>query len=213
MTEAIIKGLALGLLLSISMGPVIFSIIKQSINNGYKGGLAFVLGVSISDLTLVLVSNVSTELFNRLLRFETVIGAGGSCLLIGLGIYFLFFKKIKESDTGDGVEMKRSAADLVRIFFAGYFMNTLNPSVIAFWFTWATAFITIPVNERIATFAACLSLVFLFDLLKVFLANRLRSRLTLKNINIINKLSGILLIVFGVLLMAGVLLYRSGNAI
>ena len=109
--------------------------------------------------------------------------------------------------------MKRSAADLVRIFFAGYFMNTLNPSVIAFWFTWATAFITIPVNERIATFAACLSLVFLFDLLKVFLANRLRSRLTLKNINIINKLSGILLIVFGVLLMAGVLLYRSGNAI
>ena len=213
MTEAIIKGLALGLLLSISMGPVIFSIIKQSINNGHKGGFAFVLGVSISDLTLVLVSNVSTELFNRLLRFEKVIGAGGSCLLIGLGIYFLFFKKIKESDTGDGMEMKRSAADLVRIFFAGYFMNTLNPSVIAFWFTWATAFITIPVNERIATFAACLSLVFLFDLLKVFLANRLRSRLTLKNINIINKLSGILLIVFGVLLMAGVLLYRSGTAI
>ena len=95
MTEAIIKGLALGLLLSISMGPVIFSIIKQSINNGHKGGLAFVLGVSASDLTLVLVSNVFTELFNRLLRFEKVIGVGGSCLLIGLGIYFLFFKKIK----------------------------------------------------------------------------------------------------------------------
>ncbi|MEJ8841975.1 LysE family transporter [Lacibacter sp. H375] len=209
MTEAIIKGLALGLLLAISMGPVIFSIIKQSISNGHKGGLAFVFGVSASDLTLVLVSNIFTELFNRLLKFEKVIGLGGSALLIGIGVYFLFFKKIKMNELGDGIEMKRSAGDYVKIFFAGYFMNTLNPSVIAFWFTWATAFITIPVNERIATFAVCLSVVFIFDLLKVFLANKLRSRLTLKTITLINKISGTILIVFGIILIVGLLFYRK----
>lgn len=209
MTEAIIKGLALGLLLAIGMGPVIFSIIKQSISNGHKGGLAFVFGVSASDLTLVLVSNIFTELFNRLLKFEKVIGLGGSALLIGIGVYFLFFKKIKLNELGDGIEMKRSAGDYVKIFFAGYFMNTLNPSVIAFWFTWATAFITIPVNERIATFAVCLSVVFIFDLLKVFLANRLRSRLTHKTITLINKISGTILIVFGVVLIIGLLFYRK----
>ena len=209
MTEAIIKGLALGLLLAISMGPVIFSIIKQSISNGHKGGLAFVFGVSASDLTLVLVSNIFTELFNRLLKFEKVIGLGGSALLIGIGVYFLFFKKIKLNELGDGIEMKRSAGDYVKIFFAGYFMNTLNPSVIAFWFTWATAFITIPVNERIATFAVCLSVVFIFDLLKVFLANRLRSRLTQKTITLINKISGTILIIFGIILIIGLLFYRK----
>jgi threonine/homoserine/homoserine lactone efflux protein len=209
MTEAIIKGLALGLLLAISMGPVIFSIIKQSISNGHKGGLAFVFGVSASDLTLVLVSNIFTELFNRLLKFEKVIGLGGSALLIGIGVYFLFFKKIKLNELGDGIEMKRSAGDYVKIFFAGYFMNTLNPSVIAFWFTWATAFITIPVNERIATFAVCLSVVFIFDLLKVFLANKLRSRLTQKTITLINKISGSILIVFGIILIIGLLFYRK----
>jgi threonine/homoserine/homoserine lactone efflux protein len=209
MTEAIIKGLALGLLLAISMGPVIFSIIKQSISNGHKGGLAFVFGVSASDLTLVLVSNIFTELFNRLLKFEKVIGIGGSMLLIGIGVYFLFFKKIQLNELGDGVEMKRSAGDYVKIFFAGYFMNTLNPSVIAFWFTWATAFITIPVNERIATFAVCLSVVFIFDLLKVFLANKLRSRLTLKTITLINKISGTILIAFGIILIVGLLFYRK----
>ena len=209
MTEAIIKGLALGLLLAISMGPVIFSIIKQSISNGHRGGLAFVFGVSASDLTLVLVSNIFTELFNRLLKFEKVIGVGGSKLLIGIGVYFLFFKKIQLNELGDGVEMKRSAGDYVKIFFAGYFMNTLNPSVIAFWFTWATAFITIPVNERIATFAVCLSVVFIFDLLKVFLANKLRSRLTLKTITLINKISGTILIVFGIILIVGLLFYRK----
>lgn len=209
MTEAIIKGLALGLLLAISMGPVIFSIIKQSISNGHRGGLAFVFGVSASDLTLVLVSNIFTELFNRLLKFEKVIGIGGSVLLIGIGIYFLFFKKIQLNEMGDGIEMKRSAGDYVKIFFAGYFMNTLNPSVIAFWFTWATAFITIPVNERIATFAVCLSVVFIFDLLKVFLANKLRSRLTSRTITLINKVSGSILIVFGVVLIIGLLFYKG----
>ena len=94
MTEAIIKGLALGLLLAISMGPVIFSIIKQSISNGHKGGLSFAIGVAASDLTLVLVSNVFTELFNRLLRFEKIIGMSGSILLMGIVIYFLFFKVV-----------------------------------------------------------------------------------------------------------------------
>lgn len=211
MTEAIIKGLALGLLLAISMGPVIFSIIKQSISNGHKGGLSFVMGVAASDLTLVLVSNIFTELFNRLLKFEKVIGLGGSVLLIGIGVYFLFFKKMKMNDLGDGIEMKRTAGDYVRIFFAGYFMNTLNPTVIAFWFTWATAFVTMPVTERIATFAACLIVVLVADLLKVFLANRLRSKLTLKTITLINKLSGTILIVFGIVLIIGILVYKNNG--
>lgn len=209
MTEAIIKGLALGLLLAISMGPVIFSIIKQSISNGHKGGLSFAIGVAASDLTLVLVSNVFTELFNRLLRFEKIIGMSGSILLMGIGVYFLFFKKMKLNELGDGIEMKRNAGDYARIFFAGYFMNLLNPGVIAFWFTWATAFITTPVNERIALFGSCLAVVFIADLLKVFLANRLRKRLTFKTISIINKISGLTLLVFGVVIMVGILFYKS----
>lgn len=209
MTEAIIKGLALGLLLAISMGPVIFSIIKQSLSNGYKGGLSFAVGVAASDLSLVLISNIFTELFNRLLKFEKIIGMGGSILLIGIGVYFLVFKKIELNDTGDGIQMKRKTGDYARIFFAGYFVNLLNPGVIAFWFTWATAFITTPVKERIALFATCLSVVFIADLLKVFLANRLRKRLTVKTINFINKFSGFILIVFGLVIMAGLLFYRN----
>ena len=90
-------------------------------------------------------------------------------------------------------------------------MNTLNPTVIAFWFTWATAFITMPVTERIATFAACLAVVLIADLLKVFLANRLRSRLTLKTITLINKISGTILIVFGVILIIGILFYKNNG--
>lgn len=209
MTQAILQGVALGLLLSFSVGPVVFSVIKQSINHGHKGGLSFAIGVAASDVTWVLISNVFTEFFNRLLRFEKVIGIGGSILLLGMGVYFLFFKKVQLNEMGDSMAMKRNTSDYVRIFFAGYFINVLNPGVIAFWFTCATAFVTTPVNERIALFASCLLVVFMADLLKIFLANRLRKKLTLRTITIINKLSGIIFIVFGVILITGILFYKK----
>ncbi|MCE3283325.1 MAG: LysE family translocator, partial [Chitinophagaceae bacterium] len=103
MTAALLKGLALGFMLSISVGPVIFTIIKQSINNGQKGGFAFVAGVSASDITLVLISQIFTELFHSLLDFKTQIGVGGSILLIILGIYVFFFKKVVVNEEGSHV--------------------------------------------------------------------------------------------------------------
>src|SRR5512144_805131 len=95
MIQALLKGFTLGLLLSISVGPVMFSIIKQSLNNGHSGGLAFIFGVSASDITMVVVSNVFTQLFGTLSTHKREIGIAGSIFLISVGIYFLFFKKIR----------------------------------------------------------------------------------------------------------------------
>ena len=91
MLEAFLKGITVGFLLSLAVGPVVFSIIKQSLNNGHKGGMAFVLGVSASDIALVLISNVFTELFSSISSHRTPIGIAGSIFLIVMGIYFLFF--------------------------------------------------------------------------------------------------------------------------
>ncbi len=63
MVAALLKGLALGFLLAISVGPIIFTIIKQSINYGHKAGYLFVAGVSASDITMVVICNFFTTLF------------------------------------------------------------------------------------------------------------------------------------------------------
>ncbi len=70
MIEALLKGLALGFILALSVGPVIFTIIKQSIYNGHEGGFAFVAGVWVSDIILVVVSNGFTELVKELLEYK-----------------------------------------------------------------------------------------------------------------------------------------------
>lgn len=204
MLEPIVKGLTFGLLLSIAVGPVMFSIIKQSINNGHKGGLAFVLGVSASDITLVLISNIFTEIFNSLQLHKTEVAIVGSVFLVSVGIFFIFFKKVKVDEEGNQL-MSFSKGHYVKIFLAGYFMNILNPGVIIFWLTATTATVFHPVNNRILIFATCLLFVLATDILKVILAGKIRRKLTPHNIHIINRISGVLLIVFGAALIWGVL--------
>lgn len=206
MLEALWKGITLGLLLSISVGPVIFSILKQSINNGVKGGLAFIVGVSLSDFTLAVISNFFTEFFGEFLERKTEIGIVGSTFLISVGIYFLFFKKVKVNEEGKQI-IKTRKRDYLKLTLAGYFMNILNPAIIIFWLTTSTAFISHTLRERIIIFGIALGLVLAGDILKVILAGKLRQRLTLKNIHLVNRINGIILIGFGVILIIGLLFY------
>jgi len=206
--DVFIKGITLGLLLSIAVGPVLFSIIKQSINNGIRGGLSFVIGVSLSDVSLAVAVNFFTELFSGLNARKEEIGIIGSTFLITVGIYFLFFKKVKVNEEGKQL-LKFRKSDYAKIFLTGYFMNTLNPAILIFWLTTSTAFIDHTLQGRITIFTTALILVLTSDLLKVFLANKIRTRLTAKNIHLINRLNGIILIGFGIVLLAGLLFYRN----
>ncbi|WP_018616072.1 LysE family translocator [Segetibacter koreensis] len=207
MGSALLKGLALGLLLSISVGPVIFSIIKHSINHGHKGGFAFIGGVSASDITIVVISNFFTQMFDDLLEYKISIGLGGSALLVALGIYVTFFKKIKVNESGLQV-IEMETHHYVKIFLSGYFMNILNPGVIGFWLLTSTSLLVQSQNYRIIVYFTCLAIVASFDIFKVMLAGRIREKLTPHNIHIINRISGLILIGFGIALTWGILALR-----
>lgn len=208
MIEALLKGIALGLLLSISVGPVLFSVIKQSLNNGHKGGLTFVLGVSFSDITLVTISNLFTEVFRNISEHKKEIGIAGSIFLIILGVYFLFFKKVKVNDEGKVTHpVKRS--DYAKIFLSGFFMNTLNPAVILFWLTTSTTFITLTLWMRFIIFTTCLAIVLAADIAKVMLAGKIRNKLTPHNIHVLNRINGVILIGFGAVLIWGLIFFSD----
>ena len=77
MIEAFLKGVAISLLLVFSVGPVIFTIIKQSVNHGRPGGFAFVSGVWLSDVIWIILSMGFSEVVKTLLHFKIPIGIGG----------------------------------------------------------------------------------------------------------------------------------------
>ncbi|HMR84636.1 MAG TPA: LysE family transporter [Niabella sp.] len=209
MIEGLIKGVTLGLLLSIAVGPVLFSIIKHSINVGHKGGMIFVAGVSASDITLAFVSNVFSAMFEVISEHKQVIGITGSLFLMVIGIYFLFFKKVKINEHGKALPITFRKRDYATMFLSGYLMNTLNPSVFLFWLTASTSFINHTIEERIIIFTTCLLIVLGADIAKVMLAGKIRNRLTPHNIQLINRINGIILIGFSIALIAGLLFYKA----
>ncbi|AYD48054.1 MAG TPA: LysE family translocator [Arachidicoccus soli] len=208
--SSIIKGIAIGLMLSVSVGPVIFAIIKQSINNGHRGGIAFIAGVSMSDIILVSLCNFFTQLFSSTGAFEKIIGFGGSFFLIGLGLYNLFLKKSITKQDEEVIKVKLSKRGIVSIFFSGFLMNTLNPAVILFWIATSASIMvsakTFPheIQYRILVFLTCLIFNLCVDISKVFLAGKIRNRLTPHNIHIINRISGVIFIIFGCVLLYGI---------
>lgn len=205
MIEAILKGLAISLLLVVSVGPIVFTIIKQSIVNGQSGGFSFVAGIWLSDLLIVILSNAFSAIVTQLMDFKKLIGFTGSAFLIGMGFFYLFFKTIKLRSVEDAA-IRISARTHAKLIASGFFINTLNPGVLAFWLTTATTLaVSNTVKERIIIFTTCVIVNLGADILKVMLADKLSKKLTHKNIVLINRISGSLLVLFGVALLLGVL--------
>jgi threonine/homoserine/homoserine lactone efflux protein len=89
---------------------------------------------------------------------------------------------------------------------AGFLVNTLKPSIFLFWLINATALaVAHDITERVVIFSVCLLVNMLSDVAKVMMAGRLRDKLTMHNIRIINKVSGTILILFGIALFYGVM--------
>ena len=203
MTEAIISGLLLGLALVFSVGPVIFTILKLRINYGLSSAFYFIAGVWLSDLLWVITANLFGTMLQSLIVYKVEIGTGGGIFLISLGTYYLFFKKYhSKEELDEGVKI--SGTTHTRLFITGFLINTLNPGVIALWLAAATKSLSNSMEEKIVTFAICLSMNISADFFKIELAGKLRKKLTDKNIVIINKISGLMFLAFGVALITGV---------
>jgi threonine/homoserine/homoserine lactone efflux protein len=203
MWEAIINGITLGFFLSISVGPVIFTIIKQSIDKGSTGGFSFVAGVWLSDVILVIVSNVFAELLRQLMEHRKAIAIIGSIFLIVMGIVYIFFKKVRIQAPRETEGNKFRRIDMLKIFSSGFLINTLNPSVFVFWLGAAAGLSKFNLSQRIVAFSICIGINILADIFKVVMAGKLRKKLTLHTISVINKISGTILIAFGVALLYG----------
>jgi threonine/homoserine/homoserine lactone efflux protein len=214
MVDALVKGLAISLLLMFSVGPVIFNTIKQSINHGRRGGFSFIAGVWISDIIWVILSNGFSEAIKILMHFKIPIGIAGCCFLIGMGIYFTFLKKIEPRRLQEPTEIAgdeitpsgKKKTNYFAILSSGFIINTLNPAVISFWVLMAASLASVySLYDRIIIFSTCLGVNMLADVGKVMGAGYIGKKLSDRVILLINRLSGVLYLVFGIVILSGII--------
>ena len=98
MFEIVLKGVFIGLILSIMLGPAFFVLLETSIRKGIKSALAFDAGVLLSDIVYIIIACVFLKEVSQLSDGDnnSLIKAVGGILFIGFGFY-TFRKKIKET--------------------------------------------------------------------------------------------------------------------
>jgi threonine/homoserine/homoserine lactone efflux protein len=209
MIDAIVKGILVGLFMAISVGPTLFAIIKYSLNFSYKAGLAFVLGVSVSDIIYVSVANLAASWLRYLEPYEKHIAFGGAVALMTIGLIGLL-KKLKPKRPST-VQLTISGGDLLKIWISGFLVNTLNPGVLI---TWLGA-VTITANTtgfyRFILFGTALVIILGIDFSKVFLADRIKRMLTVRKVIYVQRFSAACILLIGLALFAGTIFNIQGR--
>jgi threonine/homoserine/homoserine lactone efflux protein len=209
MMQLFFQGVILGLVISITIGPAFFAIIQTGITRGFRSGLLLALGIIVSDLTLILLAYLGAyTLFDSSgdSVYNLYLGIGGGALLIAFGTVTFTRKpdafKRRNPKYSNPVREPRGMTFVLK----GYFMNIVNPFLILFWFaamSWVRQ--NAPqghlLNHAIIFFSGTLIVVFLMDLLKCFIGNKIKRYLTIRLLFWINKIVGITLALFGVALI------------
>lgn len=194
--SAMVNGLLFGLFLAISVGPTLFALIKYSLHYSYKAGIAFVIGVSVSDIIYVVIANAATSFLLVLKTYEKPLAIALSFLVIGAGIVGLLNKK-KSVNVDFSEQTIMSKTDTAKIFASGFLINTLNPAVAINWLGAAAVIATKNLSYKLIFFTSCLGLIISIDLLKVLLSSKIKSKLTPSTVVKIQKISSLILLLIG----------------
>ena len=211
--DLLLKGLVTGFILSIMIGPVFFVLLETSIRKGVKAALWMDVGVLASDLVYILIAYVFYKEVEDLSSGDdsSILRIIGGVLFVGYGI-INFFKKVKERKFDADSIPTSSAMDYILLALKGFLLNIANPLVIFYWFS----VMTIGAEDTDGTnswgmlfFLSTILITFFgFDVLKIFGAKRLRPLVTRRLLIGLNRLIGIIFIVFGIFFVVQGLLMR-----
>lgn len=205
--EIIISGIGMGIVLSFLTGPVFFALIKTSIEKGFYAGMALAAGVVLSDGIFVALSLFGSSYITKGSAYLEYIGYAGAVILLSIGIFYLL-KKVKLE-----FEENTSKTKKLGYFLKGFAMCIFNPSLLLYWISVTSGVISVAggynPNIIVPFFAAILITQFSLDTLKAYFANKLRNRITVHNLIVLNRVAGTLLIIFAAKLIFSLVVNHS----
>ncbi len=204
MFTLIYQGFIIVLLLAFSFGPAFFGLINTSIKYGFRAGAALAVGVFLSDLVLAigicLLINFGAEGFLHDPKNQSFVGILGGVILVVFGTLYLLKKEELKTET----EIKNVKPNPLWLSTKGFFLNMFNPIVWPLWLGNVTAVgksLDYELNKMIFFFSCVLIGVLSADILKVFVAYKIKKYITIRLIRIVNWITGGSLLGIGIYLI------------
>lgn len=212
MFDLILKGVITGFILSVMVGPVFFVLLETSIRRGARAGLAFDVGVFMSDVIYVLIAYIFYAEVKSLYEggSKEVAKIVGGLLFVTYG-GFTFFKKPKQLQVSEAKKTRELAdwdwKEYGKLCLKGFLLNFANPMVVFYWFSVLSFGDSSSVSMedessvRMLLFISIILITFFsIDVLKIFGAKQLRPFITNRLLTSLNHLIGIVFVVFGIIL-------------
>lgn len=196
MFEAIIQGIGAGILFSFLTGPVFFSMIKTSIEKGFKAGFSLAIGVVLSDIIFITATIFSAQFVVYNSKYNQYIGIIGGLFLLGVGLYYLI-NKVKVNYDLKATENIRRRGYVLK----GFLMCLLSPTTLMFWIM-VGGFVSVQLHfetaEKIGFFVVAMGTQLTVDAVKTFYAAKLRYKIKEQSIQNLNRVAGAVIIIFAI---------------
>jgi len=197
MLEIVIKGILIGLCISVPLGPIGMLTVQRTLNRGQKYGIATGLGATTSDLIYTIITLFFLSfVIDFIEQHRFAIQLLGSIVVAAFGYYIYRSNPSQQPKPNESVKHS-----LMGDFFSSFALTFSNPLVlfvlIALFarFEFITSQSTRP--DIIVGIASILGGALLWWSLITFLISRFKSRLNMRELKIINQITGIIIILIG----------------
>lgn len=200
MFDPIWKGIVTGLLFTLTFGTVFFSLIQTSVKRGFNKALYIALGVLLSDAFFIAVSLLGTSFVaDEMHKYDMQIRVVGFVFLVVLGIRSIIKKEVDH--TNDAAPTERKG---ILYFIKGAMLNSINPMVLISWMgvvTYVETVIKFDYNNTLFYFMVVLATMLTTMIGIIYFAGKLRHVLSAKNMHRLNVFSGIVFLVFALVIL------------
>lgn len=197
MIEIIVKGILIGLCISVPLGPIGMLTIQRTLNRGQKYGVATGLGATFSDLIYTIITLFFLSFVLDIIEENRfVIQLIGSLVVAGFGYYIFNSNPITQPKPDE--PLKHS---LFRDFATSFGLTLSNPLVLFVLIALFARFQFID-SETTLFISLCgissiLGGALLWWGLLTFLVSRFKNRLNIRELKIINQVTGMVIILIG----------------
>ncbi len=187
------------LLLVVSTGPVFFVIIETSISKGARHAFCVDIGAVIADIVFILIALFGANTIHHNLESNPRWFLLGGVVLIGFGLISYIRTRTNKKQVAYTTEQLNKGSYLFYIG-KGFLLNIINMGTLLFWLGLVVLFGTkyqMDYGKIVPFFSYILVIYLAFNLIKIYLAKQLKTKLTPQVIYKLKQLVHLILLLFG----------------
>jgi threonine/homoserine/homoserine lactone efflux protein len=200
----ILKGILLGLAVSVPLGPIGILLINRTIKRGMLSGFFSGLGLATADTLLALLAGVGFTVIISFINEERfIISVLAGLIIIGVGLKVFLSNPVK-----DIRNREKTDKSLWRDYYSVFVLSISNPYTI---FIYVAFFSSVQINENVSPELVPIFLVpgvligtIAWWFFLSYFVSRFKKKIRLRLIVRLTKIAGIIILIIGIIVLLSV---------